>query len=111
MFSESHDILLDGSETDVMLVFIDIILSVAASVNIRDVIGADTDGFLIDPSKQLNASFIWMAIWIHLLQTTQFIPSNLSLLAKIGSVSLGPITQKVVNVSESSKIWNMTIFT
>ena len=70
IFSESHGILSGSSGTDVVLVFINVILPVAASFDIRDVVDAGTDGSLIDLSRQLNASFIWVATWINLLQAT-----------------------------------------
>jgi len=49
-FSESYSVLLGGSRTDIVLVFVDVVLSVAVGINIRNVIGAGADRSLIDLS-------------------------------------------------------------
>ena len=45
-FSKFYDVLSD-SRTDVVLVFIDVILLVAISVDVRNIVGAGTNKFLI----------------------------------------------------------------
>lgn len=50
-FSKSHSILLGGSETDFVLIFVDIVLPVATGINIRDIIGVGADGSLINLSR------------------------------------------------------------
>ena len=47
-FSESYSISSDSSGTDVVLVFVDVVLSVVVGVNVRDVIDAGADRSLID---------------------------------------------------------------
>jgi len=69
-FSESYSISSDSSGTDVVLVFVDVVLSVVVGVNVRDVIDAGTDRSLIDLSRYLDIPFIWVATWIILLQAT-----------------------------------------
>ena len=46
-FSEFHDISLGSSETDIVLVFIDVVLLVAASVDVRDVVSAGANGITV----------------------------------------------------------------
>jgi len=90
-FSESHNISLGSSRTDVVLVFVDIVLPVAASVNIRNIVGTNANRFLIDLSRLPDIYFIQVATLIKVLQAIQFIILNLSLSVKIGSTSLGSI--------------------
>ena len=49
--SESHGVSSGGDGTDVVLVFVDVVLPVAAGVDVRDVVDAGADGSLIDPSR------------------------------------------------------------
>ena len=46
-FSEFHDISLGSSGTDIVLVFIDVVLLVAASVDVRDVVSAGANGITV----------------------------------------------------------------
>ena len=41
--SESHGVSSGGDGTDVVLVFVDVVLPVAAGVDVRDVVGAGAD--------------------------------------------------------------------
>jgi len=50
-FSEFHSVSLNSSGTDVVLVFVDVVLLVATSVDIRDIVDTGADGFLMDLSR------------------------------------------------------------
>jgi len=50
-FSKSHSVSLGSSETDFVLVFVDIVLLVATGINIRDIIGVGANGSLMDLSR------------------------------------------------------------
>jgi len=50
-FSEFYNVSLNSSRTDVVLVFVDVVLLVAASVDIRDIVYAGADRSLINLSR------------------------------------------------------------
>ena len=85
-FSESHNISSGSSRTDVVLLFVDIVLPVTASV---DIVGTNINRFLIDLSRLPDIPFIQVGTLIKFLQAIQFIILNLFFSAKIGSTSLG----------------------
>ena len=90
-FGKSHNISSGSSRTDVVLVFVDIVLPVTASVDIRNIVGTNVNRFLIDLSRLPDIPFIQVVTLIKFLQAIQFIILNLFLSAKIGSTSLGSI--------------------